>query len=132
MGKFPHGQEQSGEISPCDCTEKKRYTQCARIDCAAPGGRMATYFMNPANRYIEKATGPWTWLWALLFGPFYFIYKGAWPHAFAYVFALLFLGRDVIAVLVATLLWIVFAFAAYPIVRKTYLRKGWVETSGAS
>lgn len=89
---------------------------------------MATYFMNPANRYIEKVTGAWTWLWPLLFGPFYYIYKGAWPYAFAYLLALILLGGGQTGVLLSFVLWVVFAIAIYPVVRATYSRSGWIET----
>ena len=92
---------------------------------------MARYFMNPANRYIEKATGPLTWLWALLFGPFYFVYKGAWQHALLY-FAL-FCGAAAFGVNAAPFLWLIlaigYAIAAYPLAAKTYRRSGWIETT---
>lgn len=38
---------------------------------------MNSYFAHPSNGYVEKATGAFTWLWALIFGPFYFAYRGA-------------------------------------------------------
>jgi hypothetical protein len=47
-------------------------------------GAMA-YFENPANGYVEKVSGPFTWLLVLVLGPIYLLYKGLWPHALAYV-----------------------------------------------
>lgn len=98
---------------------------------------MATYFKNPANEYIEKATGGWTWLWAFLFGPFYYLYKGAWPYALGYFGLVFFLGAMLPASAsgaaagggIWLLIAIIFTVAAYPVVRKTYRRAGWIETT---
>jgi len=90
---------------------------------------MATYFQNPVNGYAEKATGGWTWLWALLFGPFYLVYKGAWPAALFYLLLALFATSPKSAGLALLVIQIVYAIAIYPIVRKTYLRAGWIETA---
>lgn len=93
---------------------------------------MASYFRNPANSYVEKATSSWTWLWALLFGPFFFIYKGAWAVSFVYFLCLLFLTGGQAGIIVAIALWIIFAAVATPVVRKVYLRRGWVDASPSS
>jgi hypothetical protein len=90
---------------------------------------MATYFQNPANGYTEKATGGWTWLWAFLFGPIYLIYKGAWPHALVYLLVAIFLNSPSAAGAAFILIEIAYAAAIYPIVRTTYRRAGWIETS---
>jgi Protein of unknown function (DUF2628) len=95
---------------------------------------MASYFQNPGNGYIEKATGPFTWLWAFLFGPIYLAYKGAWPHVLVYVLVLIFLydPRHAGFVSLAYLLVsVAYAIAIYPIVRTTYRRSGWHETTPA-
>lgn len=39
-------------------------------------------FQNPVNDYVESASAPF--LWAFLFGPFYFVLKGIWRHAVLY------------------------------------------------
>lgn len=39
-------------------------------------------FENPANGYVETCTVPF--LWALIFGPFYFVLKGVWRHVVLY------------------------------------------------
>jgi hypothetical protein len=84
-------------------------------------------FKNPQNGYIEEASIPW--LWALVFGIFYFMAKGVWVHVFAIAllgFVLLgSLGPGGIAIMF--FVWIGYAFAASEIVRKAYLRKGWNE-----
>ena len=93
---------------------------------------MNRYFQNPANGYVERATSGWTWLWALLFGPFFFLYKGAWPHVLVYVGALVWAGssrRLSIADLIATVVWIAYAVAAAAIVRTRYRQRGWRETN---
>ena len=73
-------------------------------------------FRNPANGYIETSETPG--LYAFLFGPLYFLSKGAWGHALiSFVLALLTFGLS----------WIVYAFASRSIIRTMYLRRGWVE-----
>lgn len=73
-------------------------------------------FTNPANGYVETSSHPW--LWAILFGPFYFAFKGAWAFVFiSFVLALLTLGLSSF----------VFPFFARRIVEATYLRKGWMR-----
>ena len=37
-------------------------------------------FKNPINGYMEASNT--MWLWCLLFGVFYFAYKGIWIHVF--------------------------------------------------
>lgn len=90
---------------------------------------MAVYFKNPANDYVEKVTGSWTWLWALLFGPFYLLYKGAWPYALVYLLIVLTLRDPAVAGFLHLMVTICFAFAIYPIVKTSYRRSGWIETT---
>lgn len=74
-------------------------------------------FKNPSNGYIEE-TPLYAWLWILLFGTLFFIVKGIWRHA-------------LISFLCALLTWgiscLVYPFFASNIMRKHYLRKGWIE-----
>jgi|GEM_PF-6192740 len=72
-------------------------------------------FVNPANGYRESVNTPC--LWCLLFGCFYFAAKGCWGHA-----ALAFL----LALPTSGLSWLVYPFFAGDIVRRSYLRRGWV------
>jgi hypothetical protein len=39
-------------------------------------------FENPANGYVETCRVPF--LWALIFGPLYFVLKGVWRHVILY------------------------------------------------
>jgi hypothetical protein len=39
-------------------------------------------FQHPGNGYVETCSAPF--LWALLFGPFYFVLKGVWRHVVLY------------------------------------------------
>ncbi|NIJ07216.1 asparagine N-glycosylation enzyme membrane subunit Stt3 [Sphingomonas vulcanisoli] len=57
-------------------------------------------FQHPVNGYVENCSAPF--LWALCFGPLYFVLKGIWRHAVLYF------------VVVSTLLsaWGVLAFTA--------------------
>lgn len=73
-------------------------------------------FENPANGYQEEVSLPW--LWALLFGGFYFAVKGIWTHASV--------GLG-LAFLTFGISWVVYPFFASTIVRRHYLRKGWRE-----
>lgn len=94
---------------------------------------MNSWFMNPANQYVEKATGVLTWLWALLLGPVYFLYKGAWQFAALYLLIPIYLtaGSQLHASdpYVTGALWIILAPFAYPAIKRTYRRSGWVETT---
>lgn len=73
-------------------------------------------FKNPTNGYIEETEG--AWLWALLFGFFYFAIKGVWTHA---IIGLM------LAIPTWGLTWLIYPFFASSIMRKHYLRHGWVE-----
>lgn len=74
-------------------------------------------FRNPSNGYT-KETSSLAWLWTLLFGSIYFAVKGIWPH----VVASLFLG-----LLTCGISWLIYPFFASSIIRKNYLRRGWIE-----
>lgn len=78
---------------------------------------MGTKFKNPSNDYVEEASSL-AWLWALLFGPLYFGIKGVWPHAF---------GSLILALLTFGISHFVYCGFANSIIRKSYLRKGWIE-----
>jgi hypothetical protein len=68
---------------------------------------MPTIFRNPANDYEERVSAPW--FWCLLFGCFYFAFKGAWAHAiFSVIFALCTGGLS----------WLIYPFFARSIVEK--------------
>lgn len=81
---------------------------------------MTVHFRNPSNGYIEKATGEFWWLWAFLFGAFYFAYKGLWDHAVLYVIA---------ALVTLGLSMLIYPFFAAKLVRKRYGELSWIETS---
>ncbi len=75
-------------------------------------------FQNKDNGYIEETS--LTFLWVLLFGVFYFLYKKIWNHA------LISLG---LAIITAGISWLIYPFFGKEIVRKNFLRNGWVEVS---
>ena len=74
-------------------------------------------FKNALNGYIEEIS-PYAWLWVLLFGCFYFVIKGVWRHALVSFLCALFTGG---------ISWLIYPFFASSIMRKHYLREGWVE-----
>jgi hypothetical protein len=71
---------------------------------------------NPSNGYIEKSGCPF--LWTLIFGSFYFLYKGSLSHTVLSAIA---------AMLTGGLSWFVYPFFAKTAIRKHYLNNGWVE-----
>ncbi|WP_053951474.1 DUF2628 domain-containing protein [Candidatus Thioglobus autotrophicus] len=75
-------------------------------------------FQNKDNGYIEETS--LTFLWVLFFGVFYFLYKKIWNHA------LISLG---LAIITAGISWLIYPFFGKEIVRKHFLRNGWVEVS---
>jgi hypothetical protein len=77
-------------------------------------------FQHPSNGYIEECASPW--LWTLLFGFFYFAYKGIWGHAL--------LGA-IVGLCSAGLSWCIYPFFARGIIRAAYVRAGWQELPGA-
>lgn len=79
-------------------------------------------FKNPQNDYVEESWCPW--LYALLFGPLYFLFKGSYKHFFIYVIVVVVTG---FTILIPILAWIVYTLSATSIVREYYLSKGWVE-----
>ena len=72
-------------------------------------------FLNPSNGYEENVGQ--AWLWCLLFGPIYFAAKNIWLHAATSL--LLAIGTGGISLFI-------YPFFANAIVRKHYLRNGWV------
>ena len=81
---------------------------------------MATvYFRNPTNNFVVKTS--MCWLWALLFGPFYFGYKGLWGNvALGMIAGLLTVGLS----------WLIYPFFAGMLVRSRYREMGWHEVPG--
>ena len=75
----------------------------------------ARRFRNPFNDYEENVGKPW--LWCLLLGPIYFAAKGIWGHAVI---------SALMAFVTVFISWFINPFFANLIVRKHYLRNGWV------
>jgi hypothetical protein len=78
---------------------------------------MASYFQNPSNGYIVKGNGKFAILWAVLFGPFYFAYKGLWLHA---------LLSAVAAVLTMGFGALIYGFFGPGLVNRHYQHRGWL------
>lgn len=76
-------------------------------------------FQHPETGTIETNSAPW--LWSLLFGAFYYAYKGTWGHAGLYMLAALCSGM---------LSHLVYPFFAARIIRSAYLNAGWIEIAG--
>ena len=84
-------------------------------------------FRNPENGHIERRFEPW--LWALIFGGFYFLVGGHWTHFVVWI--ALTIGAWAVhpgfGLMVSIILAIVYSALANSIVRSSYLRDGWVE-----
>lgn len=76
------------------------------------------YFKHPTSGEAIQMTSGFSWLWLLLFGFFYFGYKGMWGQAFiAFGLALVTVGIS----------WWVYPFFTYRIVKRHYRLNGWLE-----
>ncbi len=75
-------------------------------------------FKNPINGYVEEASSPW--LWVLLFGTIYFAVKGVWTHAIVSL---------TLAFLTVGFSWVIYPFFSSEIMRKHYLKNGWVQVT---
>jgi hypothetical protein len=72
-------------------------------------------FKNKSNGHTEQISMV-TFLWAFLFGPFYFVFKGIWRHAVISFFA---------AIFTVGISAFIYPFFAKGIVRNHYLQNGW-------
>ena len=80
-------------------------------------------FKNPANGHVEAPN--YIFLWAFLFGFFYFAVKGIWPHAVIVLVVGVAAGAAS-AGIGLWVFWFVYAFFAKGIVRNSYLKRdGW-------
>lgn len=78
-------------------------------------------FKNPQNDYVEEVSDD-TWLWALLFGGFYFAYKGIWIH---------FIIGLILAIMTFGVSWFIYPLFARSIVIAHYQKSGWQVVSDA-
>jgi hypothetical protein len=77
-------------------------------------------FKNPQNDYIEESASPLSWLWVLLLGPLYWVLRGVWTHAIAHL---------ILALLTYGIAHLIYPFFTYYILRKSYLKRGWVKVN---
>ena len=93
------------------------------MDSAKPKGIV---MINPATGMKDLVTDGYAGFWVLLFGVFYFFYKGMWMEAVLWV---------IIAVIVAIptmglgviVLDIVLAFIIGNLIRNSYRKNGWKD-----
>lgn len=86
-----------------------------RLNQPATTGKIL--FKNPANGYTEEVSRD-AWLWVLLFGCIYFAVKGVWTHATA---------GFLLAFFTCGLSWLIYPLFAADIMKRHYLRKGWIQ-----
>ncbi|MGA0383403.1 MAG: DUF2628 domain-containing protein [Flavobacteriaceae bacterium] len=77
---------------------------------------MNFYNSNTGHRFSVSAP----WLWAFLFGAFYYIFHGIWTHAVIYVGLAIVTGG-----LAAPFLWVGYSVAASSILVNHYALKGY-------
>lgn len=93
---------------------------------------MTQAFENPSNGHRESAD--LAWLFAFLFGFFYFAVKGLWTHVVIQLAAIVLLlaAFGPPGTMFVLLMWLAYAFAAPSILRSAYLRRGWHEVGAAA
>ena len=79
---------------------------------------MTTKFIDPNNANKEYYASNMSWLWTILFGPLFFLYKGMWLHF------IIFLPISIATFGFASLLVALFA---NKMVYNFYIKKGYNE-----
>jgi len=72
---------------------------------------------NSKNNYSENISFFDTFIWILLFEVLYFAYKGIWTH---------FVIGVILAVMTYGVSWFLYPFSSYSILKKHYLKNGWI------
>jgi hypothetical protein len=88
--------------------------------------------INPATGHAEKVTTAVSWLWALLWAPLYYAFKGIWIHAIlSFVVYWVIAGGLALFTLGAAplLIGLLYAFFNKTIVRNHFLAKGWTPAT---
>jgi hypothetical protein len=70
---------------------------------------------NPVNDYKQEIS-ELSWLWSLIFGAFFFAFKGAWKH---------FIIGIIAAIVTVGISWLIYPFFARQIIINSYLERGW-------
>lgn len=86
-------------------------------------------FENPQNGHRETVSDM-AWLWSLLFGWFYQLVVGLWGHVFIQIFVVALVGLMTGgpgSIVVAPILWVVYAASIGSMLANRYLRRGWRE-----
>lgn len=86
---------------------------------------MAKYkvYKNPHNNYREKVKDGFNW-WVLLFGPFWYLFKGFIGKAILWFIVALVVGSFTVGI-GAIIVWLICAFKANKALQERYLSKGW-------
>jgi hypothetical protein len=92
---------------------------------------MSTTFRNPTTGHVEEVSDL-TWLWSLLFGLFFFMYKGLWRHVLIqFGLVCLFYGMfGAPGTMFVFVTFVVYAAMARGIVEAALRRDGYVEGAG--
>lgn len=70
--------------------------------------------VNTYNNHKVLISG--AWLWCLLFGAFYFAYKGIWGHAILAI---------ILGIITGGLSWLIYPFFSRNIIINHYLERGY-------
>lgn len=77
-----------------------------------------TQFTNPANGYTIKFNRWVEFITCLVFGSFYFAYRGFWGHFFL---------SAILAILTSGISWLLYPFFVEKIYTGHYLKRGWLK-----
>ena len=72
--------------------------------------------------YVVNGGTTFSWFWCLLFGCFYFAFKGVWIHAVISFGAVCLTGVS----------WLIYPFFAHAIVNNHYGKQGWTPLDGGT
>jgi len=92
---------------------------------------MVRTFRNPANGHTEQVSTE-SWLYVVIFGAFYLMYRGLWAHFLIWIAVVSVLtavtgGPGIIIAL--PIVTIGYGLSIQGILAKSYLRKGWEEVT---
>ena len=91
------------------------------------------YFKNPQNGYVERVTGPFSWVGFFMLGPLYLLAKGLWGQAIISFVILLptwylsvgFGGEN--WWIPVGIVYAICALGVYGAIDQKYQRQGWIK-----
>lgn len=93
-----------------------------------------TSYVNPTTGHQEEVSDAATWIYAFLFGTFYFMFKGVWRHVLVQLvlIVLLYALFGAPGTMFVFVMWVVYAFCAKTIIENHLARQGYRHAPSAS